>query len=177
MFLTPPPLWPTNFLEKKPAEGEKILGPFFKNLTVFSSFQCLHSSSTMKKRTLFCCAEACKKFSDQFFIFVRPNFHFGPIPPWKNLAITYDLDIQSSGRRMGGVTYLYVGDVFIMLLGSKNANLLQKITLDLSRVMLQIFHCSKVFYQNKNLKKNTELIKTEHCHCWEKGSKSCWTKR
>ena len=26
---------------------------------------------------LFCAPEACEKFSDQFFIFVRPNFHFG----------------------------------------------------------------------------------------------------
>ena len=68
------------------------------------------------------------------------------------------LDIQSSGRRMGGVTYLYVGDVFIMLLGSKNANLLQKITLDSSRVMLQIFHCSKVFIEIKIWKKILNLL-------------------
>ena len=72
---------------------------------------------------------------------------------------------------MGGVTYLYVGDVFIMLLGSKNANLLQKITLDSSRVMLQIFHCSKVFIEIKIWKKNTELIKPNTAIVGKKGPK------
>ena len=44
----------------------------------------------------------------------------------------YDyLDRQSSGRGRGGVTYLYVGDVFVIHLASKYADL-KKNTLDTS---------------------------------------------
>ena len=41
-------------------------------------------------------------------------------------------DWQSSWRGMGGVTYLYFGNVFVIPLGSKYADLQQKITPDTS---------------------------------------------
>ena len=47
---------------KKPAAGEKFGNPFF------------------------CAPEAREKFSDLIFIFVRPDFHFGPIPPLKKFG-------------------------------------------------------------------------------------------
>ena len=45
---------------------------------------------------------------------------------------------------MGGVTYLYFGDVFVIPHDSKYANLRQKITFDTSCGKSQTFHCSNV---------------------------------
>ena len=53
-------------------------------------------------------------------------------------------DIQSSWRGMGGVTYLYFGNVFVIPLGSKYADLQQKITPDTGCRKSETFHCSNV---------------------------------
>ena len=63
---------------------------------------------------------------------------------------------------------MYVGDVFIMPLGSKYADLQQKITSDTSCGKLQTFHCSnfttmKSFPKNNNNKySNSEQIAMAH---------------
>ena len=93
------------FRKKKPAAGEKILRSLFsKKLTFLGKFNGFQRFLTVFQRfsvpprrkkpaagekfgnPFFCAPEAREKFSDQFFIFVRPNFHFGPIPPLKKFG-------------------------------------------------------------------------------------------
>ena len=65
---------------KKAAAGEKFGNPFF------------------------CAPEAREKFSDLIFIFVRPDFHFGPIPPLKKFGddvcdLVVSIELVSFGYR------------------------------------------------------------------------------